>query len=277
MPDLMTKDSKVNSVELIEGPSTGDMTRTAAEHGLQQHPAIRKGAAYALEEVHGHWVAAILHEAAPPFGGGGPADAEEEAPGPKSEGPDDQEPSEGGGDPSGDSGPPGDSEGGDKPPHEKGGEKGELSQLMHLVQMIGEALGVPMDMGASPVPGQDPSGGLGPSGPPGPGGPMGGPPGMGGPAEQHVIHEKTMKPGDTPPGGTPIGSPFASVRKDHPWAHLAGKVATWELSEKIGDEPLHVIAAELDSLSREIGYRYKLREATDNDGDRVAVALITKH
>lgn len=270
-----TKGSHVTSVELIPGPLISEMGRTAAERILRTHGAIQKGASYAMEQMDGRWVAAVVHEAAPPFGGGGPADAAEESPGPQSEGPDDEEPSEG--PPSdGDSGGESDSDGESKPPKEKGGEKGELHQVMQMLQQIGEALGIPLGLGDSPVPGADgPPGAPGASGPPPP---PGGPAGPGGPAEQHVIHEKTMKPGEVPPGGTPIGAPaFASVRSDHPWAHIAGKVASWEVSEPIGNTPLHVVAQELDGLSREIGYRYKLREDRDQHGNRVAVALITKH
>lgn len=277
------------SVELIPGPSTSEMTRTAAEAGLRHHPAIRKGAAYALEQMDGRWVAAVVHQAdTPPFAGGGPADAGEESPGPKSDGPDDIEPSEGppgddagSDDDGGDSDSDGDSDG---PPHkEKGGEKGELHHLMEAVKAIAEALGVPLDLGGSAVPGDD--GADTPGGPPGPPG-IGGPPAppagppMGDPHanEQHVVHERVTKPGETPPGGTPIGAPaFASVRKDHPWAHLAGKVASFEVAEPIGDTPIHKIAEELHDLAAEIGYGYKLKEATDENGQRVAVALITKH
>lgn len=273
-------ESKVTSVELIPGPSTSEMTRTAAESGLLHHPAVRSGAAYALEQLNGQWVAAIVHEAADaPFGGGGPADAEEESAGPKSEGPGDAEPSEGGA-PGGEGGeaPGGDSE--DGSPHKKKG--GELEQVMQMIQQIAEALGVPVGLGDSAIPGAG-----GPDAPPGPPGAPGGmppqgppgPPGLhGGPAEQHVVHERVTKPGETPPGGTPIGAPaFASVRSDHPWAHLAGRVASFEVSEPIGDTPMHKIAEELDHLSREIGYSYKLNESKDDKGNRVAVALITKH
>lgn len=271
-------------VELIPGPSVSAMTRTAAEAGLRTHPAIRKGAAYALEQMDGRWVAAVVHEAADaPFAGGGPADSDEESAGPKGPISGDEEPSADDNGAGADVGPDegaseetGDSSEGN-PPKKHDSEKSELHELKALVVQIAEALGLPADLGSSPVPGAD--GPDAPPGPPGAGGPPPGPPSLhGGPAEQHVIHERVTKPGETPPGGTPIGAPaFASVRKDHPWAHIAGKVASFQVAEPIGDTPMHKIAEELGTLASEIGYGYSLQETTDEHGQRMAVALITKH
>lgn len=266
------------SVEFLPGPLTSDMSRTSAEGALQHHPAIQKGAAYALEQLEGRWVAAVIHEGGPfPPNGGGP-DEEEEAPAPKSEG------VPGGDESPGDGGPPsddgGDDGGGDsesKPPHEKGEKGGVEHQLLEIVQQIAEALGLPIGLGASPVPGPDQGLVPPPAGPPhGPGGPPGMP---GGPDVQKVIHDRVTKPGETPPGGTPVGAPaFASVREDHPWAHLAGKVASFEVADQIGDAPLGDIQNELKALATDIRYRVaRFREDRDSDGNRVARAVITAH
>lgn len=266
-------------IEFIPGPLTTQMPRNRAEAALQAHPAIKKGSAYAMEQLEGRWVAAVVHTAENPFGGGGPADAEEESPSPKSEGPDDSEPSE---DKSGDSGPDDAGLPGEEglPGEDKGeeGKGGELHQVLDALHAIADALGVPLGM-ADPTGLAGPEGPSGPPGmpPPGPPDAHGGPPPA--PAEQHVVHERVTKPGETPPGGTPIGAPaFASVREDHPWAHVAGKVASFEVAEKIGNAPLPEVEQELTHLASEIGYHWKnLREATNDDGDRVAVAVITRH
>lgn len=271
-------------VEFLPGPLTSAMPRTSAERAISQHPAIREGAKYALEQMDGRWVAAIVHTAGePPFGGGGPADAEEEAPAPKSEGPDDAEPSEGPDVPKPDSAGGGE-EGPPKHEDGKGGDKGgDLHQLMQMLQQVMEALGLPVGMGDSMVPGADEGSMPPPAGPPhGPGGPMpGGPPHQPGDvATQHVVHERVTKPGETPPGGTPVGAPaFASVRSDHPWAHIAGKVASFDVTSEIGDTPLNEINSELQALASELpGYKVaRLREDRDNHGQRVAVAKITLH
>lgn len=247
------------TVEFIPGPPTTEMTRTAAETALQRHPLIREGASYALEQHQGHWIASIIHQAAPPFGGGG----DDEAPTPDVSKPDDL---------GGDGGPPSD-DGGDSdgpPKKEKGGSDALLHQVMDALTQIGAALGVPIGVGDSPIPGADAA-----PAPPGPGGPPPGPPG-GGPDVK--MHERAMKPGETPPGGTPLGAPaFASVRADHPWAHLAGKVASFKVADQIGETPIVEVLDELTSLAKEIGYSAKVREARDADGNRIAEGLITAH
>jgi hypothetical protein len=156
---------------------------------------------------------------------------------------------------------------------------------MAILQQICDALGIPVDptggLGGDPTGAGGPPGPpAGPPGPPGAGGPPGGGPlGPGGHPMEVVRHERVTKPGETPPGGTPVGAPaFASVRQDHPWAHLAGKVASFEVADKIGDAPLGQIKNELSSLASEINYRVaRLREDKDDDGNRVAAAVITQH
>lgn len=271
------------SVELIPGPPTSQVTRSVAEAALAKHPMV-KGAHTQIEPVNGYWVAAIVREA--DFGG--PADSDEESPAPKSEGPSgdaapspdedgssDSDSKSDGGSPDGSDGPP--SHGGD----DKGGKGGVEHQLLEIVQQIAESLGIPVNLGASPVPGLDggptgPAGG--PAGPPTPG-PAGPPPGAGGPpGMDKKVHERALKPGETPPGGTPVGAPaFASVRADHPWGHLAGKVASFKVADVIGDAPMADVVREVTELAKEIGYKAKVREGRNDRGERIAEAVITAH
>jgi hypothetical protein len=284
----------VSSVELIEGPLVTEMSRQKAENGLRQLVSKRESkVAYAMEQIAGRWVAALVEEddedeekkdetkesatkqsGPPPFGGGAPADDDEESAGPKSEGPDDKEPSEGDGD--------SDDDGGAAPPKapkpEKGeaGKGGELHKILQMLETLFTALGLPNDVGEPPEagPGTPPPPPPHAPGPPGPASP----PGVK-PNEQHVIHERVTKPGETPPGGTPVGAPaFASVRDDHPWAKIAGRTASFEVFAELGNRTLEEALPDLQALAREIGYRVgRLREARGEQGQRVAVAVITKH
>lgn len=108
----------------------------------------------------------------------------------------------------------GDSDGppkGDKgPPKEKGGEKVELSALLDLVSQIADKLGI---VPGGAVPGAEDPMAAGPPVPPPPGPPHSDP-GVGGEGHQEIVHRTKLKPGDTPPGVTPIGSPaFASLSR----------------------------------------------------------------
>jgi hypothetical protein len=87
-----------------------------------------------------------------------------------------------------------------------------------------------------------------------------------------------LKPGEAPPGSTPIGAPaFASVADDHPWKDVLGKKRTFKVDEPIGDMTLASVKAELDSLAEGTGYQVKqLIEARNESGQRVASALISR-
>jgi hypothetical protein len=290
------------SVELVQGPPVST-PRATAEEGLRRHAAIAAGAPYALEQVNGQWVAAIVHTA--DFPGGPP---EESGPPPQSAGPDDAGaglPPEGdgdgdeGADPTAPSDGDGDeSSGGDKSKKkDKGGKGAQLKQILDALTQIGQALGIPLDpTGGDP---NDPTGGLGdPSGglgdggavpPPGPGVPGAGgpPPGPGGPggaaaahgADQAIMHMKALKPGETPPGATPAGaSAFSSVRPDHPWINAIDKVASFHTSSPIGNASLVDVQNELQALASEVGYRVaNFGEGVDEHGQRIATAVITAH
>lgn len=168
----------------------------------------------AIYEDKGRWAATVFvpHVASPPFPPDNDNEEQDTLPKPKddsgeSPSSDDDSPDEGGDD----SAPKPKSDGESKPKSEGKGE-GEVLGLLHQIL---EAL-------------------MGPQMPPGPGagGPMGAPPGMGGPPKppgppmpppgppgppggpggriQEVIHRKTLRPGDAPPGTTPVGAPALS-------------------------------------------------------------------
>jgi hypothetical protein len=277
-----------STVQIIPGPSTSEVTRSRAEAGLKQIASRRQASTYTIDEVDGNWVGALVFETATkvsdgnPFGGGG----EEEAPSPDpgagapSAGPDDDADSSDGPPPSdgGSDGPP--SDGDDKGKKDKKGESGEIKQVLDALHAIADALGVPLATDGM-VPGADdgtggPPGGPGgpPPGPPGLGGPAGPPP-PGGPPGAAAPPGHSMKPGMTPPGGTPVGAPaFASVRPDHPWAHVAGKLPHFRAAVQIGEQPMEQVVSSISELAREIGYQAKVRESRDDDGNRIAVALL---
>lgn len=272
------------------------MTRQAAEKALVANPVFPAGSEYTMQELGGQWVAAI--HVAGPFP---PADDSEESPAPKSEGPDDSGPSDAtppgddaGAPPSDDGASDGGGEGG--PPKEhgehekgKGGEDHLLHQVMDALTQIGQALGVPLGMGDSMVPGPDggdpmgdpmggPPGGPGMGGPPVPpphghGGPP--PPGHGGPDVS--VHERALKPGEVPPGGTPVGAPaFASVSPDHPWAHTVGKVPHFRVAEELGEgQQIEDAEAELQSLASAGGFKVsRVQPLRGENGERVISAVI---
>ncbi len=274
------------AIYFATGPKTDTMTREAALAAAKESPQFPKDATdIVVEELDGHWVAAV-HVADNPFGG--PADQTDDGPGPKSEGPGDTKPDDDG---DGDSDDGGSDEGEGGPPHKepdgdegKGGEKHELSALLDIVTQIATALGIaPPGAEAGGLPGEEP-----PVGPPGPpAGPPGGPPGAGGPpAPDKLQHEKALKPGEVPPGATPVGAPaFSSVNPivarglPHPWERLAGIAATFNVEERVPD---HYSAADVDEELREVAYGtgFKVKQTqvyTDPNGHRIAKALISAY
>lgn len=277
------------NVEFIPGPSATSVSREDAEAGLVRIAKKRGAESYAIEQMGGRWVAALV-TADSPFGG--PSDQDEESPAPKGDGPAESTPAPFGddadtGEDTGDDAPEGldDSEGPDtdadkKDLKEDKKEGHELKQLTDLLHSIADFLGVPTH-GAedSPVPGPDgdvPP----PPGPPGAGGPPGGPaPSVDPEGKEHIVHERALKPGETPPGAAPVGAPaFASVREDHPWAHLAGKTASFRAALPLDDNTSIVEATkQAAALADEIGYNHKVTESVDDNGNRIAVALISTH
>jgi hypothetical protein len=253
------------STSIVSGPPVASVSREEAEKQLRNHKLFPKDSHVTLNEVNGLWVAAIVTEAAgPPFAemGGGPDAASEASPTPDAgndspapEGPEEskEEPKEKS----------------DKPKSEDHkGLEGQIHHLTEMLTMLVTALGLGGD--ANPVPGMD----AGPPPPPAPAGPP-----TGGDNKQHLVHERSLKPGEAPPGSTPIGAPaFASVRDDHPWKHLAGEAPTWTVEEELApsDKPSEVFE-ELKDLADEIGYNVRQYQ-TKVDGDkRIARAIISSH
>lgn len=280
------------AIYFATGPKTSTMTREAALAAAKESPQFPKDATdITVEELDGHWVAAI-HVADNPFGG--PADETDDAPGPKSEGPGDTKPDEGPpkDDDDGSDGLPSPDDDSDGPPSPDGDEKGkgkagaELHALLDLLTQIAEALGVPLPGAedASPVPGEEP-----PIGPPGP---DAGPPGAGGPpdgppAPDKLQHEKALKPGEVPPGQTPVGAPaFSHINpiiargEKHPWDGLLGVAATFEVEERV---PEHYSAADVDAELQEVAYGTGLKVkqtqvyTDERTGHRIGKALISAY
>lgn len=269
------------AVHIVPGPPSAHVSREEAENTLTTHPKFPKNASFTLADVEGRWVAAVA------------ADDKEDD---EKEEPQEKEaaktaapfPPSGGGDeaPSGpptEDGPPSDlgDEGGEgeekpkddkKPGEEKGGEKGELHELISMMHMLMSALGL--------APGPDDSMVPGPDGPPGPpGGDMNpGAPGLQGPDNKtHTVHERALKPGEAQPGSTPIGAPaFASVNKDHPWSDVLGQKRSFSVEEEIGEQPLSEVHRELSQLANGTGYEVKQLVEGREGNTRTAKAIIAR-
>jgi hypothetical protein len=280
------------SVELIIGPpisGANGMSREAATESLLRNPQFPEGTDYTIQQHEGHWIAAYVKQAGP-FP---PSSDEEEAPEPKSEdsasdsaaGP----PSDG---PPSDGPPSPDDGGGDGPPHKEHGEGGEKGGGLHLVEqkldLLLTALGIdPAAIGGDPGMGADgmppgPDGPMGPAGPPPPphGGPEGGPPGgPGGPGgPETTVHQRAMKPGEVPPGGTPLGAPaFAKVKEQHPWGHMIGVVPHFRVGpEHIGSQNIVEVEQELQSLAKSGGFRIaNFQPFLDENNERYVTATVS--
>lgn len=269
----------MSTVTIITGPPTSKVSKADAEAKLLQHPSFPKGSSYTLDEVEGRWIAAIAPKvAAPPFaeeGGDAAPASESDSPFPSDDGAS-ADKSDGEDKPS-DDGPP--KEDGPKDDKGEGGEKGLEAQVHHLVEMltkITDALGLGGPE-ASPVPGED-APHEGPPAPPGDHNPAA-------PGTQladnktHTVHERALKPGESPPGTTPIGAPaFAStkVAANHPWADVIGVKRSFVVEEPIGDAKLAAVEAELRGLAQGTGYSLKQLVEGSRDGVRTAKALISK-
>lgn len=166
-------------------------------------------------------------------------------------------------------GPPEDSDGGEGegPPkaEKKEGPKGELNEVLNLIQAIADKLGIvpgPAAPGA-----EDP---LAPDGPPmPPPGPPVGPPsphgGVGGEGHQEIVHRTKLKPGDTPPGVTPIGSPaFASSQ--------LSRMASFDAFDDTPGKSIKQAKAELEAIYGPHGFKVRQIKRVEN-GQRLAAKL----
>ena len=247
-------------LKIVPGPLTEGFSREAAAQKLESLPGFPENATYEIYEAEGRYYAAVAWpKEAAPF----PPSDDSESSGP----PSDESGSEESGPPSDDSDSKSDE--GEEPssegaPKEDGkGEKGEahlLAQVFDMLTKITDALGLSDPSGM--VPGAD-------------GGPMGGPPGPphGAPApgdsdpstpgkqgpdgKIHTVHERSLKPGEAPPGTTPVGAPaFASVQVEegHPWKEaIEAGVKEFEVESPIGDRSISSVAAELKGLAEPYG------------------------
>lgn len=269
-------------VKIVIGPQTSRTSREDAEAQLRNNRRFPKGASVDITEHEGRWVAAIasVKEAEfPPSEDDAPSDSPEpsdDAPS-KDDSPSDDSSSED----SDDSPFPDKDDEESKDKKSEGGEKGEIAKLLHAVTTLLTALGINPEGGEgdSPVPGLDAPGpdGLPPEGIPGEPGPPAPHPHGGPDGKNHTVHERALKPGEAPPGATPIGSPaFSSVGDDHPWRDAIGVKRSFPVAAQIGEDSLAEVKAELDALAEGTGYEVKqLREDTV-DGARVARALISR-
>lgn len=259
---------------IIKGPLVAKMSKEAAEKKLAEHPDVSAGASMALREIEGRWYAAVTipkkdaatkQSAPPPFE---PKDEGASDEGGSSDGP----PSDDEGD-----GPPDEGDGGpDGPPDADKGAGALEHQVQALVHMMTKLMGA---LGLD----QGPEGPMGHEAPPGPEGPPNAmdhdpaTPGDQGPdGKTHTVHERALKPGESPPGTTPVGSPaFASVRDDHPWKEYLGVKRTFVLQEPIGDQTMASVRSELRELEAEVpGYKVKRAKEGLVDGVRVARVLV---
>jgi hypothetical protein len=168
-------------------------------------------------------------------------------------------------------GPPKDDapEEGDGPPKPEGpkGEKAEITALLDLVHQIADKLGI---MPGPAAPGAE-DGPL-PDGPmPPPPGPPGIPhdPGVGGEGHQEIVHRTKLKPGDTPPGVTPIGTPaFASTHE----ASTLSRMASFDAFDDTPNKSIREAKAELEALYGPHGFKVRQIKRVDN-GRRLAAKL----
>jgi hypothetical protein len=257
-------------LQIAPGPPVNQVTsRDEAEAQLRAHPAFPKHASVELTQLGGRWIAAIATPALvkeadfppPPAGDDGPP-----VDGPPV--PDDSD----------SDGPPKD-EKEDKPKDEKKDEpKGEehlLTQLYDMVQKITDALGLSDPSG--PVPGMDEDT---PDGPPVPPAPPAGDSKTGPDGKQHIVHDRSLKPGEAPPGTTPVGAPaFASVQipDGHPWADAIRQGAKEIVVEdEMGDDPVHVIASEVRSLAEPVGYTIDQLTPFERGGVKLVQAKVVR-
>jgi hypothetical protein len=252
-----------NEIVIVRGPSSTRLTKEAAARGLQKLDGFPKDAEFTLEDIDGRWVAAVVKKAE--F----PPSADDSAPSgpPSPDGPPSDDAEESG--PPSDEKPKDDKEDGEPSSEGAPKEEGKLSvehQLANLTDMltkITDALGLSTpadgmipgaDDGAVPPPGGHHAPGPGEGSGEDPA--MGKEPGVGSDNKMHTVHERSLKPGEAPPGTTPVGAPaFASVSDDHPWkAPIESRVKEFEVESSIGEQSLSAVAAELKSLAEPYGY-----------------------
>lgn len=252
-------------IKIVRGPLVEGLAKEAAAEQLQGLPAFPENAQYEIDEVDGRYVAAVvIPKTAAPFP---PAADDSEPSGPPADDGAGADSSDGEDKPA----EPKEDKGEDGPPSSEGAPKEEgkmslehqLANLTNMLTKITDALGL-SDPAGGMIPGADDGMMGGPPGPPGVPGQHPGAgdghakPGEGADGKMHTVHERSLKPGEAPPGTTPVGAPaFASVQVDpeHPWKDgIEAGVREMEVENVIGDTPLSVVAAELKGLAEPYGY-----------------------
>ena len=232
----------------VNAPAKG-RTREAAIQSIKESPQFPDGTEILDIKRRGDkWIATLLEPHTAEFPP--PSDDEESGP-PTDEGPPKAEKSESG---DGDS--------------DSKGPSGEMAMMMDLMMAIADKLGVvpgPAAPGAedSPVPGEAPPP------PPGPPAPAGGPPGAGGgpPGHQEIVHKTKLKPGDTPPGVTPIGAPaFASVSND------LSRMASFDAFDDTPGKSIKQAKDELEAIYGPHGFKVRQIKRVEG-GTRLAAKL----
>lgn len=254
-------------IKIVRGPLVQGFTREAAAEKLQTLPGFPTDAQYEIEEIDGRYVAAVVFPKTaapfPPAGGGDSAPAgppsddsgEDQSDFTNGEDKKEEKPDAEGDEPS--------SEGAPKGEEGKVSVEHQLANLTNMLTKITDALGLSDPSGM--VPGMDDGGMGGPPMPPGADGPIPGgandgehKPGEGADGKMHTVHERSLKPGEAPPGTTPVGAPaFASVQVEdgHPWkAAIEAGIKVIEVESEIGDQSISAVAAELKTLAEPYGY-----------------------
>lgn len=220
------------------------------------------------------WAATLLmpHNAEfPPSDEGGDDSGEESKPKEKdsegsSEGGSSEGPPKADKSPSGEEGPEGHGGPG-------GGIEHAVAELTSLVHMIADSMGI---LPPPAVPGADDMGmGGGMGGPPAPphGPPMGPEGGGGGHIQpgggpQEIVHKTKLRPGETPPGVTPIGSPaFSSVQSSQ-----LQRMASFDAFDDTPHKTIKEAKDELEAIYGPYGFKVRQIKRVEN-GRRLAAKL----
>lgn len=277
----------MSTLRIIVGPKTSSVTKEEAEAKLLKNPQYPKHAKHVLEEVNGHWVAAISSSDRPEKQAS-PLPFENESDEPKA---DDAPELEADNDPSEPEAPEGEPEAENEPKEKDHSEKddsssekkelNDLKQLIEKIDLIMGALGIsPEALAENPAhEGEEPGGEKDYHKFPADGAYSEGPEGSDG--KHHVVHERALKPGEAAPGQTPVGAPaFSSTNKfaNHPWKKaIESNAASFTVEEPIGEATLASIHKELQNIANGTGYTVsQIVEVADAENKKVARALIAK-
>jgi len=258
---------------LAQGPEITKVTKEEALNEIRAVAHLDSDTDVTMENYDGKWYAAWNQkEANFPDAAN---DADDESPGPKSEGPDDAAPSPDGesdSDDDSDDDPDGDgipSSEDDNKKKEHDPDKHLLTEIHDSLKKLLMALGIP-DGNATPSPNPAaPSPDANPTALPGEENPV-----------QEIRHERALKPGETPPGQTPVGAPaFSSVVPDnHPWKAYEKTAASFVVKEPLNEgETLASFDSELARVAHNTPFKVKQSTVIQENGKPFAVAQISRY